>query len=180
MLHLLFCLTWWYISCLFGYYNFIFLPLSFHSLYTCLFLVLLCDAVFAFVIVMVLLMVCCGCVSVSVFAGPQSPGSPSTHNQHAPIPYDQLQHTSHSPVPTSASSSASGNPPTVPAKPSSGSKGLPHRPQHPLKSFTVPGPPGQSNPGTPNPNHGIGTNKETFTQFSPWSIYQFWCVACSH
>lgn len=70
------------------------------------------------------------------FAGPQSPESPSTHNQHAPIPYDQLQHQMSS----------------------DGSKSLPHRSPHPLKSFSVPGPPPpthpqHSAPNTPTPKH---------------------------
>lgn len=78
------------------------------------------------------------CVFVFI-AGPQSPESPSTYNQHAPIPYEQL--------PNHITSPASVD----------GSKSLPHRSPHPLKSFSVPGPPPQTSaPTTPTPKHNIG------------------------
>ena len=71
-------------------------------------------------------------------AGPQTPESPSSHNQQVPIPYDQLQHT--------CTPSNCGTP--------DGCKSLPHRAINPLKSFSVPGPPPQmSAPNTPTPKH---------------------------
>lgn len=84
----------------------------------------------------------------SIFiTAPQSPlESPSTHNQHAPIPYDQLQHHGHHSVGSASPMSpppVAGVPvlPTGPAPPMDGNKSLPHRSPHPLKSFSVPGPP---------------------------------------
>ncbi|XP_074661525.1 neogenin-like [Tubulanus polymorphus] len=68
-------------------------------------------------------------------SGPQSPESPSVYNQQYPLPYDQ------------ACDSLSRS-----STPSEGSKSLPHRSGHPLKSFTMPSPPPSlcSVPGTPS------------------------------
>ena len=98
------------------------------------------------------------------FTAPQSPlESPSTHNQHAPIPYDQLQHHGHQSVGSASPMSpppVSGVPvlPTGAAPPPmDGNKSLPHRSPHPLKSFSVPGPPPHTSaPNTPSQKH-IGT-----------------------
>ena len=96
-------------------------------------------------------------------AGPQSPESPSCHNQHAPIPYEQLHPGGGPGVPVGVASPtpwAHGQPGVAgggtPSSPSAdGTKSLP-RPTHPLKSFSVPGPPLQSQPGTPTPKPHLG------------------------
>ena len=106
---------------------------------------------------------------------PQSPlESPSTHNQHAPIPYDQLQHHGHQSVGSASPMSpppVSGVPvlPTGPAPPMDGNKSLPHRSPHPLKSFSVPGPPSHTSaPNTPSQKH-IGTGMVSWVR--KWNAY---------
>ncbi|XP_064644892.1 neogenin-like isoform X12 [Lineus longissimus] len=81
----------------------------------------------------------------SLRSGPVSPESPCPYNQQAPIPYDQL--TNHS-----GSNSST---------PTESTKSLPHRPGHPLKSFSVPGPPNGSAPGTPTPKHIVKPTQAT-------------------
>ena len=110
-----------------------------------------------------------GCGYFASFPGPGSPlESPSIHNQHAPIPYDQLHPTgTGSRLPPTGSHLTQGGsghlpslispPPKLPSMITDGNKSLPHRSPNPLKSFSVPGPPGQSSaPSTPNANH-LGT-----------------------
>ncbi len=113
-----------------------------------------------------------------LITGPGSPlESPSLHNQHAPIPYDQLHHTpgTHTGTggrlpPTGLSQGGTGHlpslispPPKLPSMITDGNKSLPHRSPNPLKSFSVPGPPGQTSANqSPNLN-----NLGTFTSLMP-------------
>ena len=110
------------------------------------------------------------CVALFFHAGPHSPDldSPSLNNQHAPIPYDQLHHHHQtpspgklSPVTTQASTPSGGGGGYSSGNESCGggskSLSLPHRIPHPLKSFSVPGPPPQTSaPNTPVPIQHIG------------------------
>ena len=86
------------------------------------------------------------CVCV---AGPQSPSSPTYQNQMAPIPYEQTGTL------PSAGAVVSPSPGGATAD---GTQSLPRHPQHPLKSFSVPGPPPSqtSTPISPSPPKHIG------------------------
>ena len=102
--------------------------------------------------------------------GPHSPDldSPSLNNQHAPIPYEQLHHhqmaSPGQPSPVASTPGGGGGGGGGVGGYSSGSEGcagdslsLPHRIPHPLKSFSVPGPPPQTSaPNTPVPKQHIG------------------------
>lgn len=107
------------------------------------------------VLVMVLVRAssCCylTCV-VTCVAGSQSPTSPTYQNQQTPIPYDQQPQTGT--LPSAAVVSAAAPPPGG----TDGTQSLPRHPQHPLKSFSVPGPPPSQNstPNTPSPPKHIG------------------------
>ena len=98
----------------------------------------------SYVLVSLLLTPVCVCV-----VEPQSPSSPTYQNQMAPIPYEQQQTGT---LPSAAVVS----PP--PGGATDGTQSLPRHPQHPLKSFSVPGPPPSqtSTPTTPSPPKHIG------------------------
>lgn len=108
------------------------------------------------------------CILTAVFSlcvtGPTSPESP-IYNNIPPIPYEQLQLGSGAVSPTLSGPTPSGQAGT-PA--SEGSESL-TRPLHPLKSFSVPGPPPHiSAPNTSAPKH-IGMNQwQRFTPFHPF------------
>ena len=102
-------------------------------------------------------------VSSPLFSVPHSPDldSPALSNQHAPIPYEQLHHHSQmspgqqSPMATDGYLSGSEG---------YSSRSLKLPPRHPLKSFTLPGPPSQmSTPNTSSPKQHIGMLQEHAT-----------------
>jgi len=105
------------------------------------------------VVALVLALFCCVTRVCQCVSGPQSPNSPTYQNQpQGPIPYDQSAHTGT--LPSAAVVSAAQPPPGG----VDGTQSLPRHPQHPLKSFSVPGPPPSQNstPNTPSPPKHIG------------------------
>lgn len=104
--------------------------------------------------------------------------SPGTYNQQAPVPYEQV--AGHPPLHVASLGSSAVGTGQLPSYPSSSgpsksdasSGTLGKRPAgHPLKSFSVPAPPPQSAPTTPQPKH-IG--KLVFVSSSLiWCVHEF-------